>query len=258
MPNESLFCSLKAQDGVNRRVFIEGTALFLTSTLLPSCGGSGSSTSTSTLTPPATGLTLSSVSTSTPMALTPVTVNLGGFDASAPFTVSLSDPSGNQIAQVPISVQNGAIVIVAPLQISAATGNTSAWETTLTVSQNGVTVSSPLSISDIPQLSDYGVSLGAITRAFYIFQEITLGASINAQQAIAALPRSTVSNSALLGNLQAQLNNVIFARNDIDRIITDNTLQIPVGTAPDGTSISFGANSVGMMDRVIGQYLLTY
>jgi hypothetical protein len=113
-------------------------------------------------------------------------------------------------------------------------------------------------IGDIPQLSDLGMSLGAISRAFYIHQELTLAASLNAQQAIAALPQIKVNNSALRGNLQAQLRNVILARNDVDRIINDNTVKISIGTALDGTPIAFDANSVAMMDRIIAQYLLAY
>jgi hypothetical protein len=170
--------------------------------------------------------------------------------------VNLSDPSGRQIAQTNIRVgTDGSVVVPAPLHLDATTGKTSAFATTLSITQNGQIASVAITIGDIPQLSDLGLPLGAITRAFYVQQELSLGASINAQQAIAGL-KPALDNAALLSNLKTQLNNVILARNDIDRIIADHTVQIPIGTAADGTAIIFNAASVEMMDRTIAQYLL--
>jgi hypothetical protein len=139
--------------------------------------------------------------------------------------------------------------------LDASTAKTSAFATTLSITQNGQVVSVAITIGDIPQLSDLGLPLGAITRAFYIHQELSLGASINAQQAIVGL-EPALDNTALLSNLKTQLNNVILARNDIDRIIADPTVQISIGTAADGTAIIFNAASVEIMDRTIAQYLL--
>jgi len=184
---------------------------------------------------------------------------LAGFNPTLPFAVSFSGSSGNQAAQTAIRAEvDGTVVIPAPLHFDADTGNTSNLATTLAITQNNATVSAPIVIHDIPQLGDFGVSLGAITRAFYVHQELALGASINAQQSIAALPSSTVNNATLIADLQTQLTKVILARNDIDRIIADNTVQIAIGTAPDGTPISFNAHSVETMDRIIAQYLLAY
>lgn len=255
-----------------RRMFIgESTVLLLSSLtpwLLTSCGSSGGSTTTPSPTPtptpsptpsPTPGLSLVSISTTTPTALSPITVKLAGFNPTQAFTVSFSGSSGNQAAQTAIRAEaDGTVVIPTPLHFDAGTGNTSNLATTLAITQNNATVSVPIVINDIPQLGDFGVSLGAITRAFYVHQELALAASINAQQAIAALPSSTVNNATLIADLQAQLIKVILARNDIDRIIANNTVQIAIGTAPDGTPISFNARSVETMDRIIAQYLLAY
>jgi hypothetical protein len=179
-------------------------------------------------------------------------VQLSGFDSTKPFTVAFSGQP-----QTPIRFQSdGTVIIAAPLNIDASTGTTAAFSTTLTIIQNGSTVSSPIVINDLPQLSDLGVSLGVMSRAFMIYQEIVLGQSINAQQAISLLPNAPSSNGTLLANLKTQLLNVIKARNDIDRIVSNNSLSIPVGFAPDGTPISFDINSVTMMDRLFAQYLL--
>ena len=247
----------------DRRVFITESAAFLvSSTLLTSCGGSGNNNSSSTTTPtptPTPSLTLVSISTTTPTSLTPIVVKLSGFDSTKSFAVSFSTPTGVLIPQTPIRTQtDGTVVIAAPLHLDASTGNTSAFQTTLSISQGNQTVSSPITINDLPQLKDYGVSVGVISRAFYNHQEISLGASINAQQAIAGIPQSTIKNGTLIANLQSQLMNAILARNDIDRIVSNNALTIPIGPAPDGTQISFNLNSVTLMDRIIGQYLLAY
>lgn len=238
---------------INRRVFLAQSAAVAASTLLPSCGGGGNSNSpTPNPNPNPTSLSLVSISPTNPTALNPITVQLSGFDSTKPFTVAFSGQP-----QTPIRFQSdGTVVIAAPVHIDASAGATASFSTTLTITQNGSTVSSPIVINDLPQLSDLGVSLGVMSRAFLIYQEIVLGQSINAQQAISLLPNAPSSNGTLLANLQNQLLNVIRARNDIDRIVSDNSVSIQVGSAPDGTPISFDINSVTMMDRLFAQYLL--
>jgi hypothetical protein len=243
---------------INRRVFLVQSAAVAASTLLSSCGGGGSSNPpTPTPTPPSLGAV--AISSTTPSALSAITVKLSGFDSKQPFTVSFADPSGNQIAQAPVRFEtDGTIVIAAPLHIDASTGNTSSFSTTLTITQNGSSVSTSIVINDIPQLDVYGLPVGLVSRAFYIHQAIALGQSINAQQAISLLPNAGGANATLLANLQTQLLNVIKARNDIDRIVQDNSVSIPIGSAPDGTEVGFDVSSVTIMDRVILQYLLAY
>ena len=241
---------------INRRVFLVQSAAVVASTLVSSCGGGGSSNPP---TPTPTPLSPVAISSTTPSALSAITVKLSGFDSKQPFTVSFADPSGNQIAQAPVRFEtDGTIVIAAPLHIDASTGNTSSFSTALTITQNGSSVSTPIVINDIPQLDVYGIPVGVVSRAFYIHQAIALGQSINAQQAISLLPNAGAANATLLANLQTQLLNVIKARNDIDRIVQDNSVSIPIGSAPDGTQVGFDVSSVAIMDRVILQYLLAY
>ena len=64
------------------------------------------------------------------------------------------------------------------------------------------------------------------------------------------------TNAALLADLKTQLLNVIRARNDIDRVVSNNSTVIPIGTTSSGIPLSFDANSVAMMDRVLAQYIL--
>lgn len=253
---------------LNRRAFIAGGAAALATGVLDSCGGGGSSASSPatpsptpnpapTPTPTPTPLSIASISSSSPMALTPITLTLAGFDSTKPFTVSFSDPSGNQIPQTPIRFQSdGTVVIAAPLFIDATKGTTGSFSTTLTVTQNGSKATSgSITVNDLPQLTALGVPLGAVSRAFIIHQEISLGQSINAQQAVSLLPKQS-ANGQLITHLQTQLLNLVMARNDIDRIVADNTVSIPVGSMPDGTPLAFNADSVAMMDRIIAQYLL--
>ncbi len=244
---------------LTRRAFMVQGATTFASVLLASCGG-GSNTPTPTPTPtpspsptPSSGISITSISPSNPIALTPITVQLAGFDSTKPFMVEV----GGQ-AQTPIRVQSNTVVLAAPANFDGSTGATSSLSTTLSVSQNGSTASSPIQIGDMPQLSDLGVPLGTISRAFLNYQAIILGQSINAQQAISLLPKAGSPNNALLlSHLMTQLLNVVKARNDIDRIVSNNATSIPIGTTPTaGLSLTFDVNSVTMMDRVIAQYLL--
>ena len=244
---------------LKRRAFLAQAAAAAASTLLWSCGGGSSSPAPSpapspTPSPsPTPQLSITSISPTSPTALSPITVQLSGFDPTKPFTVAFSGQP-----QTPISVQtNGTIVIAAPLNIDVTAGATASFSTTLSISQNSNTVSSPLQISDLPQLSDLGVPLGTISRSFLNYQAIVLGQSINTQQAISLLPKAgNVNNGTLLADLKTQLLNVIRARNDIDRVVSNNSLSIPIGTGPGGMPLSFDVNSVTMMDRVLAHYLL--
>jgi len=243
---------------LNRRAFLAQAAAAAASTMLWSCGG-GSSSSAPSPTPIPTApqkISITSITPPNPVALTPIAVQVAGLDPKQPFTISF----GGQAQQPAMRVDSstGAIIVAAPLNIDATTGSTAPLSTTLTITQNGISASSPIQISDIPQLSDLGVPLGTISRAFLNYQAIILGQNINAQQAISLLPKAgNVNNGTLLSNLKTQLLNVIRARNDVDRVVTNNAVSIPVGTTPTGgVSLTFDVNSVTMMDRVLAQYLL--
>jgi hypothetical protein len=198
-----------------------------------------------------------SVTNSSPTALTPLYVTTSGLDTTRAFTVTLSI-SGNSVTLSPLRTQSdGTVVLATPLYIDPTTGSTSSVSASMTISQQGSTTSSPLAlnIQDIPQNSDYGTSLGQISRAFYDYQQISMGAMQNAFQAIQGAPSNSVDTTAIRGHIATQLNNAILARDDVDRIVTNNAAQLGIGTLPNGTSISFNSVSVEIMDRLIGSYL---
>jgi len=197
-----------------------------------------------------------SVTNSSPTALTPLYVTTSGLDTTQAFTVTLSI-SGNSVTLVPMRTQSdGTVVLATPLYINPMTGSTSSVAASMTISQGSLT-SSPLAlnIQDIPQNSDYGTSLGQISRAFYDYQQISMGAMQNGFEAIQNTPGNKVDTTAIQSHVATQLMNTILARGDIDQIITNNATQIGTGTLPNGTSISFNSNSVDIMDRLIGMYL---
>jgi hypothetical protein len=150
------------------------------------------------------------------------------------------------------------VIVAMPITLDGGTGATRGFDGQLTITQNGTTTAPiDVSIADLPQLSDMGASLGSISRAFYIHQELTTAGNLNAQQALAALPNVTVKASGVIADQELQLKNVITARNDVDRIVTDHSTSIAAGTAADGTPLSFTSTSLEIQDRIIGQYLLT-
>jgi hypothetical protein len=228
---------------------------------LVSCGGGSGTSNGGTTTVPSANLTIDSVSTTSPTALTALTVATTGLDTSSAFTVTLANSNGTgSVILVPIRTQpDGTVVVAMPLTLDGATGATTSFAGQLTITQNGKTTApTSVNIADIPQLSDLGVSLGAISRAFYIHQQLAAAGNLNAQQALTLLPKVTVQPSSLQGDLKGQLTNAILARNDVDRIVTDNSTSIAVGTAADGTPLAFTSASLELQDRIIGQYLLTW
>jgi hypothetical protein len=203
------------------------------------------------------GLAITSVSSSSPTALTPLYVSTAGFDPSQPFSISLFNSSGYSATLTPLRTEgNGTVVLAMPLYIDPTSGNTSSLNASLTISQGSQT-SSPvaLTIQDIPQNSDYGTSLGQITEAFYDYQQISMGAMLNGLQAIQAIPGNAVDTTAAQAHVSTQLMNAILARSDIDQIVLSYSTQVGAGILPDGTSISFNSSSIEMMDRLIGTYL---
>jgi hypothetical protein len=232
--------------------------------LVTACGGGGGGGPDATQAPPppqAANPSITSVSSTSPQALTALTIKTGNLDTTKSFTVTVTNTNGQgSINLVPIRTQtDGTIVVGVPLHLDSATGSTASLPVNLTVSQNGLT-SSPtaLTIADLPQLTDLGVTLGQVTRSFLMHQQITLSQNINTQQALAKFTGAKAADATLMSNLNASLSGAVLARNDTDRIVNDNTLKIPIGTASDGTPINFDANSVGLQDRIVAQYLIAF
>jgi hypothetical protein len=223
------------------------------------CGGGGGSSAggNSDGGTPTPQVTITSVSNSSPMALTPLYVKTSGLNTSATFSVSLANNSGFSVNLIPLRSQaDGTVVLAMPLYISPSTGQTSTVSAALTIAQGGTT-SAPVNVTiqDIPQNSDYGTNLGDISRAFFNFHEMALGRMLNGLQSLQAMPSNTVNTTTVQSHVNGQFINVIKARNDLDRIVTNNQLEINPGTLNDGTSVNFDSNSVSTLDRILGMYL---
>jgi Bacterial Ig-like domain (group 2)/Divergent InlB B-repeat domain len=202
-------------------------------------------------------LAITAVSSSSPTALTPLYISTAGLDTTQPFSVKLANASGYHATLTPIRTQaDGTVVIAVPIYINPTTGNTNSLNAALTISQGPLT-SPPmnLSIQDAPMNSDYGTSLGQISSAFYVYQQLSLGRMQNGFQAIQAAPRNSVDTRAIQAHISTQLANAILAKSDVQQIIANSSAQLGTGTLPDGTTISFNSNSVEMMDRIFGMYL---
>jgi len=226
--------------------------------------GCSNNSSSSPATPvPAASISIKSLSSSTPMALTPLTISTSGVNPSQAVAVMLSNTSGFSATLTPIRVQSdGTVVVAMPVFIDPVTTKTGNLTVSISIGQAGLT-SAPVSITiqDIPPLSNYQttavpVTLGQISRAFYNYQTIALGQTINSLQAIQSSPGNKVDVSVPIAHVQQQLTSVIEARNDIDRVITNNALQIGAGTLASGTPITFDRNSVEIMDRALAVYLV--
>lgn len=228
--------------------------------LLSGCGSgstAGSSGGGPTPPSPSAALTITSLSNSSPSALSPLYISTSGLDVTQPVAAMVSNGAGYSAVLKPLRVQNdGTIVVAVPLFVDPATGKTNSLNASLTISQgshNSAPVS--LNIQDIPQLNAMGTTLGQVSRAFLNYQILAFARMLNALQAMQKLPTNKADTTAAQADILNQLENAIKARNDIDRIIVDNSLKIGSSTLPDGTAISFDRNGVEMMDRVLGVYL---
>jgi hypothetical protein len=112
-----------------------------------------------------------------------------------------------------------------------------------------------INISDLPALSDLGLQPGQMSQAFNSYQTLAFASSINLHQAVGLLPTASGVPGALLTNLQTQLLATINARNVVDNIVANPGYSLPLGTASDGTAISFDATSASVLDRILAQYL---
>lgn len=248
-----------------RSVLAGGFALFIKQVLftgavvslkdLAGCGGGGSA-------PPSSGsqnaasASITSVNSTTPSALSMLSINTTGFDASKPVSVSVTATPGSTYQLTPVRFQSdGTVVVALPLYVDPATAMTSGYSAAVVVSQGSLsTNSTTVSVQDIPPLSTYGAGLGAISHAFYDFLAITQGRVVNELAAIQAM-FTGVDTSSVRAALSAQMLNAIHARNDVDRVIVDSSTQIPAGTLSSGLPFYFNAKSVEIMDRLFGYYL---
>jgi hypothetical protein len=237
-------------------VFLVFTFIFGSTT---GCGN-GTTVGQSAPTPaptPAPSLTITSVSTNVPTPLTPLIISTTGLDINSPVFVQLSNAAGFLASENPIRIAaNGAVIAPVPIYIDPPTNQITQGVVSLTLVQ-GNHSSSPvqLTIQELPTVASYGTQLGEISHAFINFEAITLGRQINELQAFQLLPGNKVDTAASMTSLNNLMLSTIKSRNDVDRILADNTVTISAGILPDGTPIQFDQSSVDLMDRVLGAYL---
>jgi hypothetical protein len=219
---------------------------------LAGCGGGGGPAQSS-----AQSLSITGASTMTPTAMTPLSLAMAGLDTTQPFTVNISYGNGQTVQAVPTRVDSstGVIVVTTPLYLDMTTGKTSAFNIGVQVIQ-GAKSSGVLSLQvlDMPQSADYGAGLGEISRNFFNYLTLGLARSLSFYQALQALPGSA-DTSVLRQALQQRLVSTIEMRSNIDNIVAGTQTDIGAGTLPDGTPVMFTADSVDMMDRLLGLYL---
>ncbi len=201
-------------------------------------------------------LSVTAVSNSAPVPLTPLTLTTTGIDPQSPVTVSFSNGAGFSFSDQPIRVgTDGAVVVAVPLYVDPASSQITSGTVSMVLTQGAVT-SSPVSIDiqNLPTLDTYGTQLGGISHAMLIMDTTLLGQRLGQLQA-ASLVFPSIDTTAAQSTTNTLLKGAILARNDVDRVMIDNSTVIANGTLQDGASIQFDQNSLDMMDRVIGVYL---
>ena len=202
-------------------------------------------------------LTVTSVSTPTPLPLNPLYIQTAGVNVNAPVTVNFSNSSGYSVSAGAIRVSSSGMVVAAVPIYADANAVTSSGSVSMTISQ-GSFVSAPIAITiqDLPSVQSYGTSLGQISRAFVEYEAMNIARRINELQAFQGLPGNTVDMSQEISNLQSMLLAVIESRSDLDRVTLNNSLVIAGGNLSSGTPIQFDKSSLDMMDRILGAYLV--
>lgn len=204
-------------------------------------------------TPP---LTITSVSNTSPIPLTPIQISTANLDVNSPVSIQFSDGAGFSATEAPTSVApDGTISAGVPIYMDASHTITSGAVSIVVSQTNGTSAPASLTIQALPAVASYGTPLGQISHAVLAFSAMALGQRLSELQAFQALPGNTVDTSAAQSALSSLLIAVIEARNDVDRVAVDNTVVISSGNLADGTPVQFDASSLDMMDRVMGVFL---
>ncbi len=191
-----------------------------------------------------------------PLPLTPLTLATTGIDSSSPVSVSFFNGAGFSVSYQAIRAEaDGTVVVAVPLYMDPGTNEITAGTVSMILTQ-GSNSSPPVSldIQNLPTLDTYGTQLGQISHSFLIMDATLEGRRLNQLQAGQAL-FNNVDTSTAQSTEGSLLGGAVRARNDVDRILTDNSTIISGGTLPSGTVIQFDRNSLDMMDRVTAVYL---
>ncbi len=151
---------------------------------------------------------------------------------------------------------DGTVIAGVPIYVDQTTGQVAQGAVSLVLTQGSQ--SSPpfaVNIQQLPPLSTYGTQLGQISDAVLVMDAMLLGRKIGQLQAFQALPGNTIETSQAQATLNALLSATIQARSDVDSVALDNSVVVPGGNLPDGTTVQFDQTSLDMMDRVLAVFL---
>ena len=204
-------------------------------------------------------VSITSLSTTSPLPLTPMTINTSGVNPSLPMSLQFSDSSGFSVTESPIRVNaSGSMMVIGvPLCINPSTGTTGPDTMSLVLTQ-GSQSSAPVivNVQDLPSVGSYGATPGQISHAALVFEAMVIGQRINQLQAFQALPGNTVDTTQAQSVLAQLLISIIQARSDVDSVTSNPSLVIPTGvTSSNGTPIQFDQTALDMMDRINGLLL---
>jgi hypothetical protein len=201
---------------------------------------------------------ISAVSNSNPLPLTPLSISTTGLNTTSPLTVNFADTAGFSVSIVPTRVQSdGTVVVAVPLYVDTTTGAPQGGVVAMSITQGSITTSpTTVTIQNLPTVASYGVAPGAITHAVLIFQSLILSQRINALEALGGATGSQIDTTASVTSLKAQLAATIGARSDVDRVSVDSGVVVPAATTTTGTQIQFDATTLDLMDRVQAIFLM--
>ncbi len=201
-------------------------------------------------------LKITSASSTAPTPLTPLTLRTSGLNVKAAVSVRFSNKAGFAFSSTPIRVgTDGSVVVAVPVYVDPKTRATAPGMVSVVLRQ-GARVSAPLvlHIQDLPPLSTYGTQPGEISHAFLVFNALLLGRELSQLQAAQLL--FGIDTSQAQSAVATLLKATLLARNDVDRVLLNNSTVITNGRFSDGTPLQFDVNSQDTMDRVLAVYLL--
>jgi hypothetical protein len=192
------------------------------------------------------------------MPLTTFKVKMRGLNPAQPVIIKFKGPSHYLSQQAPLAVtKSGVITGAVPLFVDPTTGQGSAADLTLVISQGSrSTRGLKTHVNDLPPLSDYGTPLGHISHMYLVYESLVIGTQISEFEGTQFATGIDPNASGVISTLTTQLKAVLLARNDVDRVMLNNSTVITGGIRADGSTITFDSNSVAMMDRIFGYYMI--
>jgi hypothetical protein len=202
-------------------------------------------------------LTIHAVSDPTPAPLQALTLSVSGL-GSGPVSVQISGRDGFVSTATAISAVGSSVVIAVPFAGDPKTGAVSPGPVRVVLKQAGAASAAfPFTIANLPSFGGTpSLPLGTVSHAFLAYQALQLGQRINELQAGSIKLGHIAAISTDIAATQRQLHWTLASIADISRISRHPTSVITGDHLPNGTPVSFGRQSVAMMDSIFGQYML--